>query len=100
MSCREFHLYIIYSKTIDRYYVGETEDLSKRLILHLKHTFKGSYTTQAKDWEIVFNMRFNTRDSARRAERIGKSKKSRKFIENLIKHPELQLKLRSLSRSR
>ncbi|MGM0634534.1 MAG: GIY-YIG nuclease family protein [Bacteroidota bacterium] len=46
-------LYILCSKSQDRFYTGETSNPSYRLDLHNEHQFKGSYTKMASDWELV-----------------------------------------------
>ena len=57
-----FYTYIIYSVTIDKYYVGATENLSERLKKH-QNKNKG-FTNQATDWEIVFTESFETKIEA------------------------------------
>jgi putative endonuclease len=45
-------VYIIYSKKIGKYYVGETSDIEQRLIQHNTGFYKGSFTKQSIDWEL------------------------------------------------
>jgi putative endonuclease len=78
------YVYIIYSKKADKFYVGETEDLEKRLLQHNNGFFKGSYTTRANDWELKCSLTFRSLSHARKAEAFIKRMNSRKFIENLI----------------
>ena len=54
-------VYIIYSPSIDKYYIGETEDLISRLAQHNEHTFKGSYTAKASDCGLVWSQQFENR---------------------------------------
>ena len=77
------HTYILYSKIIDAYYVGHTEmDPLDRLSAHLKeHT---GYTNKAKDWKIVYQKHFQSKEEAYSFERQIKKWKSRRAIENLI----------------
>ncbi|WP_353963221.1 GIY-YIG nuclease family protein, partial [Aequorivita sediminis] len=58
----EFFVYILYSHTLDRYYVGSTEDISHRLREHLWN-HKG-FTSKAKDWELKYSEIFKTRSEA------------------------------------
>ena len=46
-------LYIIFSESRNRYYIGETHDPEERLIRHNKHTYKNGFTNIAKDWQMV-----------------------------------------------
>ena len=82
-------LYIIYSKSQDRFYVGETSDLNYRLELHNTHHFKGSYTKIASDWAFVLQHECSSKTEALYLERFIKRMKSRKFIEKIIKDPKI-----------
>lgn len=59
--------YILYSKAIDKYYVGSTgSDLMERLSKHLSN-HKG-FTGKAKDWKIAYVEDFETLEEARKRE--------------------------------
>ena len=77
-----FYVYIIHSKTANKYYVGQTENLEKRLISHLSGISK--YTSISTDWILVYTESFATRNEAIRRENEIKKKKSKKYIEWLI----------------
>ena len=77
-------LYILHSSNIDKYYVGETSDISIRFEQHLTKFYKGSYTSQTMDWELKLVIEFQNINQARKAEIFIKSMKSKKFIEALI----------------
>jgi putative endonuclease len=47
-----FH-YIIYSKSIDTFYIGETHDIDERLINHNNHIYSKGFTKAANDWVIT-----------------------------------------------
>jgi putative endonuclease len=78
------YLYILYSSSIDKYYVGETADFEERLQQHNNGFYKGSYTKRASDWEKVLLLEFDTINQAKRAEIFVKKMNSRKFIERLF----------------
>jgi putative endonuclease len=82
-------LYIIYSKSQDRYYIGETSNLNYRLELHNTHQFKGSFTKIADDWQFVLKHECSSKTEALYLERFIKRMKSRKFIEKIIKDPKI-----------
>jgi putative endonuclease len=88
-----YFVYILYSKTIDKFYVGETVDLAARLDLHNNGEFDLSYTKQARDWMLYFKLECPDRTVARRIELHIKKMKSRKYYENLLKYPEISKKL-------
>ena len=75
--------YILYSKTLDRYYIGSTEGtLEARLKKHLSN-HKG-YTGKAKDWLLVYQEDYSDKHDALVREMQIKAWKNRKLIENLI----------------
>jgi putative endonuclease len=85
--------YITYSPTIDRFYVGESDDVNQRLQLHNNGHFKGAYTAQAHDWILKLAIPCRDRHHALLVEKTIKRRKSRKYIVNLIRYDELVLKL-------
>jgi putative endonuclease len=77
-----FFVYILYSKKLDRYYVGYTADLGKRLSEH--NTGTSTYTSRASDWELKYQEEFPSREEAHKRELAIKKKKSVKYIQWLI----------------
>ena len=79
-----FQTYILYSKDLDRYYIGYcSTSVEERLSSHL-YNHKG-FTGKAKDWVIVYTESFETKTEAYARERSIKAKKSRLYIEFLLK---------------
>ena len=74
--------YIIYSKTIDKYHVGYTDDLDWRLKRHNQGW--GRFTKKGIPWKLVYFEQFATKSRAIRRENEIKQKKSRRYIEGLI----------------
>ena len=78
-----FKVYILYSKSIDRYYIGYTSDiLTERLRRH-NSNHKG-FTGKIGDWEIIYTEDYTLKEDATKREREIKNWKSRKKIELLI----------------
>ena len=77
-----FYTYIIYSKTIDKYYIGSCQDVQEQLKDHLNSRSK--YTKTAKDWELKYAETYVSRSEVYRSEMQIKKMKSRKHIEGLI----------------
>jgi len=77
-----FTTYIIFSQSLDKYYIGHTFDLQQRVIKHLAN-HKG-FTGKVNDWVIVYQELFNTKAEAYKREREIKNWKSRTMIEKLI----------------
>ena len=79
-----FYTYIIYSKTINKFYVGSCQDVQVRLQDHLNSRSK--YTKTTKDWELKHCETYPSRSEAYQREMIIKKIKSRIYIENLIEN--------------
>jgi putative endonuclease len=82
-----FKVYILFSKKLGKYYVGQTIELNERMVLHNTKYFKNSFTAKANDWSLVFSLDCDSRLQALAIEKHIKKMKSRKYIENLIKNP-------------
>lgn len=82
-------LYIIFSKKVDKYYVGESTSAFSRIQQHNKHYFKKNFTKIASDWEIKLLFQTNTKADALFLEKFIKRMKSRVFIEKLIDNPDI-----------
>lgn len=78
-----FYTYIIYSKSTDKYYIGYTHDLKLRLERH--NSGNSRSTKSGIPWKLVYNEMFETKSEAIKRENEIKRKKSRKYIEGLIK---------------
>jgi putative endonuclease len=80
-----FTVYILYSRTADRYYVGHTDNLEARLSSHNSPERRGEYTRRNGPWELAYHESgFSSRSGAMSREREIKKWKSRKMIERLI----------------
>ncbi|SRX50152.1 hypothetical protein AEQU2_00621 [Aequorivita lipolytica] len=82
-------VYILYSKSTDNFYTGSCLDLDHRLQQHLDKTFFNSFTKKASDWVLYFSIANLGYQQARKIEIHIKMMKSRKYIENLKKYPEM-----------
>jgi putative endonuclease len=77
-----YTLYILHSKSVDRYYVGFTNNIERRLAEH--NRVKGKYTDAGIPWNLVYSESFSSKKEAMAREIFIKSKKSKKFICALI----------------
>jgi len=85
-----FFCYILFSESINRFYVGYTSDIEERLKLHNSGYFGGrSYTCKASDWDLFLLIPCESAEMAVFFESRIKKMKSRKYIENLKKYPEI-----------
>ena len=78
----EYFVYIIYNKVADKYYIGQTYDLEKRISEHNSGVSK--YTAKySGGWKIVYNEKFSTRANAMRREKFLKNQKNKNFYKRL-----------------
>jgi putative endonuclease len=74
-----YFLYILYSRSKDKFYIGQTYDIDKRVAEHRLNANLG-----ATDWELMYTESFLTRSDAMKRELEIKAKKRRTYIEWLI----------------
>src|SRR5438067_1097623 len=77
-----FTVYIIYSNRINRYYVGYSADIQKRLAEH--NTSISDFTAKTNDWQLKYTEIFSIRQPVINIKSEINNKKSRKYIEWLI----------------
>lgn len=89
MAC----VYILYSPSLDMFYTGSCKELETRLQEHNNKIRIKSFTAKANDWEVYFVFENLEYKQARSIENHIKRMKSRAFIENIKKYPELTTRL-------
>jgi len=77
-----FHVYLLFSESKNRYYIGHSSDLEARLIRHNQKS-KG-FTGNTNDWKVVYTEHYNSKEEAQKRELQIKSWKSRIKIQELI----------------
>ena len=87
-------VYILYSNSLDRYYIGETADIKKRLYFH-KNSPARKFTGKADDWELFFEFDCESKMLAKKIEAHIKRMKSRKYIQDIKTYPEIILRLKT-----
>ena len=78
----EFIVYILFSETKKKFYIGFTSNLEDRLVRHNQKS-KG-FTGNVNDWKVVYTENYKTKEVAHKRELQIKSWKSRIKIEELI----------------
>jgi len=76
-------VYILYSEKIDKYYTGVTDDIEWRL--HRHNAGWGRYTKHGIPGKVVYTEDYKSKSDAMKREREIKNRKSRIYIESLIK---------------
>jgi putative endonuclease len=82
-----FTVYILYSPTFNKTYVGQTGNLENRLLEHNETAVKG-FTVPYRPWTLVYTENFDTRTEAMKREKHLKTWAGRidvkKIIENYL----------------
>jgi|GEM_PF-169266 len=78
-----YFVYVIESLKDGTYYVGSTRDLSERMERH--NQGRSTYTKSRKPWKLVYTEEHPDRSRAIIREREIKSRKSKGYIEALVR---------------
>ena len=73
-------IYILYSSSIDKYYVGYSSNPWNRIVQHNSNS-KDKYTGKAQDWVLKAVFQVESENIAVQIERFIKKQKSRNLIE-------------------
>jgi len=82
------YVYILRSEARQRYYVGSTGNLDRRINQH-NSSHKG-FTSVVRPWKLIHSEVYETKAEALKRERYLKSMKSVKFIRSLL-NPEADI---------
>ena len=78
-----FIVYILFSATLEKYYIGYTgQSIQQRLSHHLAN-HKG-FTAKAKDWKVVHTQNFDNKTAAMSEEKRLKALKSKIRLQQFI----------------
>jgi putative endonuclease len=84
-----YSVYILYSNTFDKYYIGQSDAVLRRLTDHNVTSTK-SYTVKYRPWTLVAQFEVGAdRGLARKVETFIKSQKSRSFIRTIIEKGDI-----------
>ncbi|MDN3671100.1 GIY-YIG nuclease family protein [Echinicola jeungdonensis] len=90
-------VYILFSEKMNRFYTGITTlSIKERLENHIKKKYSRlNFTHKAEDWKLVWELECISYSQARKIEIHIKKMKSKVYIQNLLKYPEMKRKLQS-----
>jgi putative endonuclease len=89
-----FYVYILYSPSLDKFYIGHTKNLEDTLRRHNTHRSRlRKFTKRASDWKLVYFEIFEEKTKAIKMEKEIKRKKSRNYIEKLISFDKISIKV-------
>ena len=88
-------VYILYSPLYNQFYTGATTvAVERRLEWHIGKHYENNFTTKTQDWELFFEIDCDTINQAFKIEKHIKAMKSKKYITDLKKYPEMAEKLK------
>jgi putative endonuclease len=96
-------VYIIYNKRVDKYYIGSTNNIERRLSEHNRSTYKNKSRFTSKyegQWTLCKRIEVESQAAARAIEKKIKSLKSRKIIESIISGSQTALVAQWIEQSR
>ncbi len=79
----KYYVYILKSKSSTKHYVGQTNNLERRLMEH--NSGKSTYTKKYIPWEIVYYEEKDNQAEAIKTERYYKSAAGRKKIKKILR---------------
>ncbi len=79
-----FTVYVLYSKSYDKIYIGFTSNLEQRLLSHNELGKKG-WTIKFRPWQLIHTEEFQLKSDAMKREKQLKTATGRNFIWSLIK---------------
>ena len=87
--------YILFSKKLNKFYIGATqESIEERINKHNTKSYGvHHFTAKAEDWSLFLSFETEDFKHAFRLENKIKKMKSKVYIQNLVKYPELRIKI-------
>ena len=76
-----YTVYVLWSASLRKRYVGSTEDLDKRLAQH--NAGESVFTKRGIPWRLIHAEEFPTRQEAERRERVLKSGQGRAWLDRM-----------------
>jgi putative endonuclease len=90
-----FTVYILYSESLNRFYTGFTSNFEVRMNFHA-NAEAHKFTYKAKDWQLFLEIPCDSKAQGLAIEKHIKKMKSKIYIQNLLKYPEIIQKLKML----
>ena len=84
-----FYVYVLANKERRKIYIGQTDNIEKRLARHnrILPNKRDSFTSKMSgDWTVVYSEEYTTRKEAMKREKELKSYRGREFVKNKIEN--------------
>ena len=73
-----YKVYILYSSILDKFYIGQTEDLERRLEEHNRG--KTSFSARGMPWTLVYSKECSSRSEAIKLEKFIKKRGAARYL--------------------
>jgi putative endonuclease len=83
-----YFVYILHSQKLNRFYVGTTTEVDRRLAEHNNAQYPDSFTVRGIPWVLFLSISCSSSEQAYEMERFIKRMKSSAFIRKLAESPE------------
>ena len=84
-----FSIYILKSVKLNRYYIGSTNNVNRRILEHNNVKFEDAFTKNGVPWVLVLSIDNLNSKQAYQIEKHFKKMKSALYIENAIRFPNI-----------
>lgn len=78
-----FVVYILYSVKLDKFYIGTTNDVERRITEHNDSKYTKSYTVKGIPWKLYLTIKCHSSEHAYLIEKYIKARKSSEYIKKL-----------------
>ena len=79
-TSRMFYVYIIYSSSLEKYYVGSTDNVERRLGQH--NAGRGNFTSKGCPWILIVSIELSSRSEAVRLEHKVKKRGIKRYLQD------------------
>ena len=79
-NVKMFYVYILYSSSLERYYVGSTDNVEKRLNQH--NSGRGNFTSKGCPWTLISKFECKERSEAMRLEIQIKKRGIKRYLQD------------------
>jgi putative endonuclease len=77
-----FYVYILFSSSLEKYYVGYTENVNNRVMQH--NSGKGNYTSKGIPWILIKTFECASRSSAIQLELKIKKRGIKRYLQDQV----------------
>ena len=89
----QFFVYILFSESLNKFYIGTTDDVTRRVEEHNNIKYCNKFTSRGVPWSLFFEITCQSSSQAYKIEKHIKAMHSKVHIQNLVKYPEMTINL-------